>query len=60
MLKLTKLKEELHSQDSFILFMKHFMEMSCKELFDVNEFFKGKYEINVDFISFKEYIRIFV
>ena len=40
--------------------MKGFMETACKELFDVNEFFKGYYKFSVDFISFKEYIRIFV
>ena len=40
--------------------MKGFMETACKELFDVNEFFKGYYGFPVDFISFKEYIRIFV
>jgi hypothetical protein len=37
-LKLTKLSHELHSKDSFVIFMKSFIEKACKELYEVDQF----------------------
>ena len=59
-LKLSKLRDELENNQDFIGFMKSFIETSSQELFDVSIFFKKFYDFKVDFISFKEYIQIFV
>ena len=40
--------------------MKKFIEASSQELFDVSKFFKDFYSFRTDFISFQEFIRIFV
>lgn len=37
-LKMAKLNVELHSQDSFNIFMKSFIEKACKELYSVDQF----------------------
>lgn len=51
--KLTKLSYELHSKDSFVMFMKGFIERACKELYQVDEFSEKNYGFSEKFVSFE-------
>lgn len=59
-LKLSKLSNELHSKDSFNMFMKSFIEKACKQLYEVDDFSENHYHFKDKFVSFQQYIRIFV
>lgn len=59
-MKLSKLSDELHKKESFNIFMRGFIEKACKELYEVDDFIAKHYEFKAKFVSFEEYIRIFV